>query len=386
MPLSDVKVKIDLLKAAGSLGFGFPLILQENAQTEIPYTECEGLSEISAAGFAADSDVYKAATLMLAQNNAPSTVAVCASSGNAAIFLSSEKNTGKEWRQLMVIPGTATKAVYTKTTDVTVDESKTYYTGSNGTYTAVESPDDENISEYYEKTTPAAPNNSSLAEIMQSVEALDGKMFFTSLETNDTTELTVNGIDRTVLFYCDKTDTAKYPEAALIGATAGLDPGSFTYKNLILSGIAPQELTSAQVKAIHEKGGITFVEKAGDGVTTEGKTAGGEYIDIIDCKDYIIQQFTYKTQKALNDTLKVPYTDSGIARLESAGLDVLKTAYNNGMIAENSDGTPAYSVSYAARSECAAGDISSRVYCKGKFSFTLSGAVHNVEITGEITA
>lgn len=46
-------------------------------------------------------------------------------------------------------------AVYTKTTDVAIDPSKTYYTKSGDTYTAVAEPDVSDIGDYYELTTPA---------------------------------------------------------------------------------------------------------------------------------------------------------------------------------------------------------------------------------------
>lgn len=50
----------------------------------------------------------------------------------------------------------AVTAVYTKTTDVALDDDKTYYTLSGSTYSAVESPNVSNIGNYYELTTPAA--------------------------------------------------------------------------------------------------------------------------------------------------------------------------------------------------------------------------------------
>lgn len=50
----------------------------------------------------------------------------------------------------------AVTAVYTKTTDVALDEDKTYYTLSGSTYSAVAEPNVSNIGSYYELTTPAA--------------------------------------------------------------------------------------------------------------------------------------------------------------------------------------------------------------------------------------
>lgn len=331
----DVKVKIDLTKPVGSIGFGVPLILIENAEKAIEYIEVSSITEVASAGVAITSKAYKAAQLLYAQKNAPKKIAVCAVTGTAAVALTDEMLVSKGWRQLIVV--------------------------SDG---------DAKI---------------AVAEIMAAVEPLDGKMYFAGLDVEDETTFTVSGIRRTVLFYCDATDDVPVPVAALVGATAGKEAGSITYKNTILSGVDAQDLTEAEVEAIHAKGGITFVAKAGDNVTSEGIVAGGEYIDIVDSEDYIIQQMTYKTQKLLNNTDKVPYDNNGIAMLESIAKDVLQTAYNNGMIATNADGSPAYSIDYVLREDTTEADRAARRYLGGNFKFALAGAIHKVEITGEIT-
>lgn len=331
----DVKVKIDLVKPVGRAGFGIPLILEEHAATAKSYTECMSLSDVVTAGFAEGTKTYQAASLLLMQDNAPEKLAVCADTGAAASWLAKVDNTGREWRQLIVVNNS--------------ESEETDY-----------------------------------SSIMTAVETLDNKMYFADLAADDETALTVTGISRTALFYCDPTEDYPVPSAALVGATAGLDAGSFTYKNMILKGIAPQKLTDTEINAIHVKGGITFVTKAGDNVTSEGKVAGGEYIDVVDSKDYIISNLEFRTQRLLNTMQKIPYDNNGIALLESVAVDVMKDAYNKGMIADNEDGTPGYTVNYALREQTEEADREARRYVGGSFSFQLAGAVHTVEITGEI--
>ena len=331
----DVKVKIDLAKPIGSVGFGMPLILVENATAEIPYTKVSNIDEATKAGITSGSDAYKAILLLFSQPHAPKQIAVCAVSDGAAEAVAAASLADKDWRQLIVI--------------------------SDG------------------------ESASSISAISAAVEAMDGKMYFAGLDTDDTTTITVSGLRRTVLFYCDATEEIPVPVAALVGETAGRAAGSFTYKNVVLSGVPAQELTDSEIDAIHKKGGLTFVAKAGDNVTSEGNVAGGEHIDIIDSEDYIIQQLAYKTQKVLNNNAKIPYDNNGIGLLESVAKDVLQGAYNNGMIATNEDGTPAYSVDYALREDTNATDRANRVYLGGNFSFALAGAIHEVEITGSIT-
>lgn len=331
----DVKVHIDLTKPVGTVGFGVPLILMENATKAIEYIEVSNIDEAVKAGIVSSSDAYKAIQLLFSQTHAPKRIAVCAVTTGAVAALSDAVLAGKGWRQLIVI-----------------NEGET-------------------------ASTPSA--------ISTVVEGMDGKLYFVNLDTDDSTVITTSGLRRTVLFYCTATEDAPVPVAALVGETAGRAAGSFTYKNLVLSGIPAQELTDTQIDAIHQKGGITFVAKAGDNVTSEGKVAGGEFIDVIDSEDYIIQQLAYKTQKVLNNAAKVPYDNNGISMLESVAMDVLQTAYNNGMIVTNSDGTPGYSVNYALREDTLDTDRANRLYIGGSFTFALTGAVHEVEITGSIT-
>ena len=332
----DVEVKIDLTKPTGKLGFGIPLILQENANAEVEYTVCSNVAEVVAAGFAVTTTVYKAAQLLFAQNNAPKQIAVAAYTGNATAALADAALISEGWRQLIVV-----------------------CEGEEG---------------------------SSVSEISTAAEALDGKIYFAGLDTDDDTVIATSGLRHTVLFYCDATEAVPVPVAALVGETAGRAVGSFTYKNLKLAGIAAQDLTDAQVDAIHAKGGITYVAKAGDNVTSEGMVAGGEFIDVIDSEDYIVQQLAYKTQKLLNAADKVPYDNNGIAMLESVAVDVLNTAYNNGMIATKADGSPDYSVTYALREDTSEADRAVRHYLGGNFAFALAGAIHYVKIAGTITA
>lgn len=329
----DVSVKIDLTKPVGKIGFGVPLVLITGAETPIEYTECKNLSDVIQAGLETSTDGYKTAELIFIQDNSPKKIAVCSVTGTAVEFLSDEKNILKDWRQLLVL--------------------------SNG-------------------------ETDETSAIASKIETLEGKIFFANVNV-DYKPSAMTSNKRTVVFYCNPTDEYKLPVAALVGETAGREAGSFTYKNLILKGIEPQDVSESRIEAIHEAGGITFVTKAGDNVTSEGIVASGEYIDIVDSEDYIIQQLAYQTQKLLNTSGKVPYDNNGIAMLESVAVNVMQDAYNKGIIATTADGGADYTVSYASREDTEATDRAERKYISGSFSFALAGAVHKVEITGEIT-
>lgn len=331
--MNDVTVVIDLSKASGRAATGYPLIFAASQDKAVAYTEVTSLSEVVDVGFAADTDVYKAASLLFMQSNPPSKIAVCAMTETATVGLPEILDEG--WRQLIVI-------------EDGVQEAVSDYIEASGKHAM-----------YFASYNPA----------------IDGDLM-----------TAVEGNERTVLLAYASNDVA-FPEAALVGATAGMDAGSFTYKNIILKGVTPQAYKKSEVDAFHAAGVITILRKVGDIVTSEGLTMSGEYIDIVDSKDYIIEQIEYQTQSLLNRLPKVSYDDPGIASLESVTRSVLVDAAGMGMIAFDEESQSyLYVVNFGRRSECKAADISTRHYAEGHFEFTLAGAIHTAKIKGTIIA
>lgn len=348
----DVTVKIDIVATTGSLGFGYPLILATKQTVDIPYTKCADINEVAdvlkastAYGTSyATSGIYKAAQLMFMQNNPPAEIAICASK-NPALTVGEqtgilEQIVEKDWRQLLCIIGDG---------DTTTE-----------------------------------------LQIATYIETQEYKMYFVSGYDADLAEdIADMGYDRTVMFGYPETEMFgvkgnPYAVAALIGEAAGQEVGSFTYKNLILKGLEPLDITSQELSEFNSVNVITIVEKCGDNVTTEGKCASGEYIDIIDSIDFIISQMEYRVQRLLNKAPKIPYTNAGIASIESEVIGVLNKAHRNGIIADDDEGLPLFSTNFKKREEMSAEDRANRIYSGGKFSFELAGAIHTVKINGEM--
>ena len=326
----DVKIVINMVKAVGNIGFGCPLILEENAAEAKEYTEVSSLEAVITAGYAATTDVYKVAQLMFMQEHYPDKIAICSTESAAEAWLTAEANVSKGWRQLVVV--NAGEAA----------------TNVKGIMTAIEA----------QKTYP--------------------KFYFANLAMDDTTikDTDVKGIERTLLCYYTATEDVPAPVAAIAGEVAGLQVGSYTLNNLVVKGIAPLELSEVEIKDIHDKGGVTMVLSAGDCVVSEGKTAGGLYVDNTDGNDYIKQQLEYKTQKVFNNNLKVPYTNAGIALLESAAIGVMTDAQNKGII-------ESFTVNFLLRENVAEGDRAARRYIGGNIVYSMAGAIHEIEINCE---
>lgn len=354
---SDVTVKLTGAQSAGTLTDNIPLFVMPNAVgngealTAVPYTECTSLDDVVAAGFNTDSKMYKATQLFRSQPDKPKTFAIYGGKSlNVTADMADWQN--EDWRQL-----------------ITVD------TGSD-----------------------------EIVDIAKAIEPLENKLYFVSISITDANTMTdaafkeawlaategLEAYDRTTIMYYD--DSVQTPEAALVGATAALDAGSFTYKNIILKGVPALKLNEARVKIISGADGtahgLTVVKKAGDIVTTDGMTAGGEWIDVVDSFDWIIQHITYDTQKIFNVNKKVPFTNPGVIQLEGATLSVLKTAFDNGMIAPTADNDAIgdYSTDFTPASDMTSEQRATRHYDGGNFSFTLAGAIHTAEINGTVAS
>lgn len=344
MAIKDVIVKISLQKPITAVGFGIPLILATIQNKDVPYTECTNIEEVRALfpdttveDVTTEHVVTQAASLLFMQNDRPEKIAVCGTTKKATAIFPEIWN--QDWRQLLI-------------------------------------------------PTLGTDGEDGIPVISNYIEAQGDKLFFCSIDNYDDIHVT-SGIsceenERTVVFFYDKEGAPVCPEAAIVGATAGLTAGSFTYKNMVIKGLTPLDKTDAEVTTMHNAGCITLLKKAGEIVTSEGITLGGEYIDVIDSQDWIIKDMEYGIQKTLIQLPKVPYDNTGIAILESQCATTLKRAFGMGIIAVNDEGLPAYATNFKKRSEVDAGDRTVRKYLGGSFTFDLAGAIHNVTINGTI--
>ena len=170
------------------------------------------------------------------------------------------------------------------------------------------------------------------------------------------------------------------------GIGQGYAAGQATYHAKEVRGVVADSFTAAELEAIHTAGGFAYVEKNGRVATSNGITGSGEWIDVVESFDYLIQNIRYDVQEVFLNNDKVPYTDTGISLIESAVYNRLKAAYGNGMIADDAEGKPAFSTSFKTRSETTAEDRASRNYPYGTFEFELAGAIHKAKISGTVTA
>lgn len=332
--LKDVNVIIDVEKPTPILGFGKVLILGSSA-TGAPYKtyKLDSLDGVKA-DYATTTEEYKAAAALYGQGDyAPQEIAIA------------QIKTGTE-------PETVTEAMER------VWGEDFYFIVS---------------------TSAVAADRDAIAAY---VDLQNYRMYFT--RASDAAEIAAfkaKLFTRSVMF--EHTDITNYPEVAWIGRAGSAPVGSITWKGNILAGIQPMDIDSTQLNEIHLRGANTYVTKAGDNVTSEGKTVSGEFIDDIHSKDFIKYSIEFAVQKLFNRVDKVPFTDAGIAQIEAQVRTVLQRGSNQGMINIEND-VPQFGTTFARRSQVDPAEIAARIYNGGEFWYVPAGAIHESTIRGHV--
>lgn len=335
MPLTDVKVIIDIKKPSSLIGLGTPLILASKTGTQT-YKEYFDLDTVKVE-FAETTDAYKLAKKVFDQGDyRPHKVAIATYDLAATPTVINpvealEKYFYNDWYFVMLDTGVV--ADYKTISDV-VEEK----------------------------------------EVKMAAHMVD--------DSADYIALKAESYDRTIVFYHD--NLAELPHAALIGSVGSKPVGSVTWKFKTLKFVTPQELSPSEANDIHANGAIAYVTKAGINQTSEGIVVSGEYIDVIHGKDWIKLNIEQQVQYLLSTSDKIPYTDAGIAQIEGVVKTVLEIAGQNGIIATDDNGKYMYSINTLGRNEVLAADRAARKYNGLSFTFDLAGAIHEATIYGEI--
>lgn len=182
----------------------------------------------------------------------------------------------------------------------------------------------------------------------------------------------------------------EYPEAAVMARCFAIEPGGETWANKKLAGVTADHLTETQYNAITKKNGNTFEKFRNVSITQNGKVAAGEWIDVIRFRDWLQEEIRTNEFYLLINTDKVPYTDAGIAAVESVLRKALEDGQARGGIAPteyDADGNKnlGFTIDVPLASSITANQKASRVLKDLKFTARLAGAIHAIKITGSFT-
>lgn len=327
MPLKDATVIIDLASPAPLIGLGRPLILVEKtgASTFKEYYSLDALE----ADFAAETETYAKAQTFFAQSNHAEAIAV-ATYQTGAPDSALLQFANREWHFALLVGSISANQV----------------------------------------------------KVAQFIDGMDFKFFAALVKDNNTRE-TLKTYKRTIIF--DHPTVGEHLDAAAVGSLGSLPVGSITWKfKGGFAGITPRYLAEGELAEIEADNAIAYVVKAGKGQLSNGITGTGEYIDALHGKDFVKVTMENQIQTALQNAPKVPYDNRGIGLIEGAATTALQLAYTQGIIAETDDKLPDYTITALTRNESNPADRANRIYKGLSFRFANAGAIHEVEVYGQI--
>lgn len=178
-----------------------------------------------------------------------------------------------------------------------------------------------------------------------------------------------------------------YPECYYVGFNAPYDAGTVTWSNLsvgIPASAQPTNTSKALTTTQKGKlidGNVNFVEAdAGLNVLRTGVTIGGEWIDVIRGVHWLTSEFNTSLKGLLYGQKggKVSFTNVGIARVREVCHSALQRAVNRGFL-------DSFELTVPLVANVPNNEWVQRVLKGVKFTGILSGAIHTVEVSGEVT-
>lgn len=176
-------------------------------------------------------------------------------------------------------------------------------------------------------------------------------------------------------------DSRVFAAFALFGAVYPNDPGSVTFKFRQCAGIPAVPLTSTHLVNLRAKNANSFVDMGGVTISLEGKSAAGEFCDVIRDRDWFESRMQTRVYSALLNAKKIPYTDNGIATIEGLIRAQMVEGVTSGFLSDS----PPFVVTVPKAADISNVDKAARNLTGLKFSATIAGAVHAVTITGTVT-
>jgi len=187
--------------------------------------------------------------------------------------------------------------------------------------------------------------------------------------------------DRTSVIFHEKAQGDLAPswlETGWAGRLFPLSPGAATWKFKTIAGVSASSLTAGQVTAIENKNANVYISVGGVSMTEQGTVASGEYIDIIRGIDWLEARIQEAVFSELVNADKIPYTDAGVQVIQSALDGVLDLAIRRGVLASYESSAPLVANIPDA-------DKIARTLPDIKFTGTLAGAIHKVQIRGTVS-
>ncbi len=175
-------------------------------------------------------------------------------------------------------------------------------------------------------------------------------------------------------------------DSAFVGAIAMLPVGSTNWKFKTLNGITPDTLTATEIDAIDKAHTIGYATVFGKDQTTAGRALSGEYIDTLHGVIWVKTQMEASLEKLLQDNGKVPYEQRGINMILATGTQVLNAASERGIILNDENGKPDFTITASGRDQQSVQDLSNRHYGGLNFTYHASSAIDSITVHGVVNS
>lgn len=183
--------------------------------------------------------------------------------------------------------------------------------------------------------------------------------------------------DRTAGWY--HRDRSDFLGGALLGRCAPLDPGKVTFHAKTLSGVEAVNRTATQRANIVARNGNSYERIKARNLSYNGKSFSGEWMDVIRDLDYVEDDIGSSIFAVIAGNDKIPFTNEGIALIENALRGALSRAESAGIFA------PGWAIEVPDVGDVSTENKTARILPDVKFSATLAGAIHKVNVIGVVS-
>lgn len=171
-------------------------------------------------------------------------------------------------------------------------------------------------------------------------------------------------------------------QCSMAGNRLPADPGSDTWAYKTLSGVSVDALTPTQKANAASKNCNTYMTTSGINIVENGKSGGGEWMDVTRFSDWLRVRMQERLFFILANRQKLPYTDASVDVIRGEVLAQLNEGIQVGGLAAS----PAPIVTAPTVASISTATRATRQLPGVSFSAQLAGAIHQMTITGTVTA
>lgn len=196
-------------------------------------------------------------------------------------------------------------------------------------------------------------------------------------------DLATQGYERTM--GCYHPDPSEFFACAWAGRVLPIDPGKIIDKFKTLAGISTVTMTSTERSNLVNKRGNSY-ESAGVDITFNGMSAmDGRFFDTVRDRDALEDDVQKSVMEAIASGNKVEFSDAGVAIVEAAVRGALRRNTSNESEQRILAASPVPTVTVPKVADVSTADKTARTLPDVKFSGTLGGGIHSVEVTGSVS-